>query len=96
MAKSVGSLFEPEYYSDTQLPGTEHRPLASPVPLVGGGMSDNLRFVSDFVCGKLDTASPPGEERETAQSALAEGVCLCVCVHVCMRACMRVCVRVCV
>ena len=73
MAQSVGSLFDPEYHSDMPLPNPECRPVASPVPLPDGGLSDNLRFVSDFVTGKMDTASPPGVEGVVAQSALTEG-----------------------
>lgn len=73
MAQSVGSLFDPEFHSDVSLLNPECRPVASPVPLLDGGLSDNLRFVSDFVTGKMDTASPPGEEGEIAQSAVTEG-----------------------
>ena len=73
LAQSVGSLFDPEYHSDAPQPNPECRPVASPVPLPDGGLSDNLRFVSDFVTGKMDTNSPPGVEGEVAQSAVAEG-----------------------
>ena len=100
MERSVFSLFQSEYRSEVEQSGPELLPVIPPASSpVDGKLSDNLRFVSDFVHGKMDTALP-GEAGDVRQSAVAEGkyvyihtyvhvlygnecACVCLCACVC-------------